>query len=83
MKVMNYAPSKNTFSNTGWFGSLSRIASWAVSGALVRVLDDAASLVFDSHAVWPQIPHLPLSVCLAIDALTATLPEATSYEQSL
>jgi DNA-binding transcriptional LysR family regulator len=48
-----------------------------LAGELVRVLDDNPGLVFDIHAVWPQTPHLPLRVRLAIDALAAELPGAT------
>lgn len=44
------------------------------SGRLVPVLGDLAAHVFDSHALWPQTPHLPLRVRLAIDALAAALP---------
>ncbi len=47
------------------------------SGALVPLLQDNPSLAFDVHAVWPQTPHLPLRVRLAIDALAAQLPNAT------
>jgi DNA-binding transcriptional LysR family regulator len=47
------------------------------AGELVRVLDDIPGLVFDIHAIWPQTPHLPLRVRLAIDALAAELPGAT------
>jgi DNA-binding transcriptional LysR family regulator len=39
------------------------------SGDLVRVLGDNPGLVFDCHALWPQTPHLPMRVRLAIDAL--------------
>jgi hypothetical protein len=31
-------------------------------------------LVFRTHALWPETPHLPLRVRLAIDALAAALP---------
>lgn len=44
------------------------------AGELIRVLDDNAGLVIESHAVWPQTPHLPLRVRLAINALAAELP---------
>ncbi len=44
------------------------------SGALVCVLPEAFALVSDSHAVWPETPHLPLRVRVAIDALAAELP---------
>ena len=47
------------------------------SGELVRVLDDRPGLIFECHAVWPQAPHLPLRVRLAIDALAAELPGAS------
>lgn len=39
------------------------------SGDLVRVLPDAPSLVSDVHAIWPEAPHLPVRVRVAIDAL--------------
>ena len=42
--------------------------------ALVPLLADLPRLVFDSHALWPQSPHLPLRVRLGIDALAAALP---------
>ena len=47
-------------------------------GRLVTVLDDVPAHVFETHALWPQTPHLPLRVRLAIDALAAALPVATS-----
>jgi DNA-binding transcriptional LysR family regulator len=47
------------------------------SGALVPLLKDFPSVAFDAHAVWPQTPHLPLRVRIAIDALAAQLPKAT------
>jgi DNA-binding transcriptional LysR family regulator len=46
------------------------------SGALVQVLPEQPGLVIESHALWPQTPHLPLRVRLAIDALAAELPGA-------
>jgi DNA-binding transcriptional LysR family regulator len=49
-----------------------------VSGALVRVLDDRPGLVFDTHALWPQTPHLPLRVRLAVDTLAKALPNIMS-----
>jgi DNA-binding transcriptional LysR family regulator len=49
-----------------------------LSGALVRVLDDRPGLVFDIHAVWPQTPHLPLRVRLAVDTLAQALPKLMS-----
>lgn len=47
------------------------------SGEVVRVLEGNPGLAIDSHVVWPQTPHLPLRVRLAIDALAAELPGAT------
>ncbi len=47
------------------------------AGSLVRLFDNERRLSFDCHAVWPQTPHLPLRVRLAIDALAAGLPAAT------
>jgi len=46
-------------------------------GSLVRLFENERRLSFDCHAVWPQTPHLPLRVRLAIDALAAGLPAAT------
>jgi DNA-binding transcriptional LysR family regulator len=43
-------------------------------GELVLVLPDLPRLAFESHAIWPQSPHLPLRVRLAVDALAAELP---------
>jgi hypothetical protein len=31
-------------------------------------------LVLETHALWPQTPHLPMRVRLAIDALADALP---------
>jgi DNA-binding transcriptional LysR family regulator len=45
-----------------------------LSGELVRVLDDWPGALFDIYAVWPQTPHLPLRVRLAVDTLAQTLP---------
>jgi DNA-binding transcriptional LysR family regulator len=44
------------------------------SGELVRVLDDRPGLVFDVYALWPQTPHLPLRVRIAINTLAEALP---------
>nr|WP_157091480.1 LysR family transcriptional regulator [Methylobacterium nodulans] len=48
------------------------------AGRLATVLDHLPSHVFDSHALWPQTSHLPVRVRLAIDALAASLPQATT-----
>ena len=47
------------------------------SGRLATVLDTLPAHVFDSHALWPQTPHLPLRVRRAIDALAAELQAST------
>lgn len=44
------------------------------SGRLLPLLQDVPRLVFRTHALWPETPHLPLRVRLAIDALAAALP---------
>jgi DNA-binding transcriptional LysR family regulator len=44
------------------------------TGELVPVLPDLPRLAFESHALWPRSPHLPLRVRLAVDALAAELP---------
>jgi DNA-binding transcriptional LysR family regulator len=43
------------------------------AGALVPVLADQPRLLIETHALWPQSPHLPLRVRLAIDALADKL----------
>ncbi|MCJ2139844.1 LysR family transcriptional regulator [Methylobacterium sp. E-066] len=48
------------------------------AGRLATVLDHLPAHVFESHALWPQTPHLPLRVRLAIDALAAALPEESA-----
>lgn len=45
------------------------------SGDLVLVLDRQPGIAFDTFAVWPQTPHLPMRVRLAIDALAAGVPK--------
>jgi DNA-binding transcriptional LysR family regulator len=59
---------------------LSWLPCWLIrdrihSGELVRVLDDRPGLLFDTHALWLQTPHLPLRVRLAVDALAEALPK--------
>jgi DNA-binding transcriptional LysR family regulator len=44
------------------------------AGKLVPVLTDQPRLVIETHALWPETPHLPVRVRLAIDALAADLP---------
>jgi DNA-binding transcriptional LysR family regulator len=44
-------------------------------GALVPVLQDQSAYLYDCHAVWLQIPRLPMKVRLAVDALASGLPK--------
>jgi len=44
------------------------------TGRLVSLLENTPRLVFRTHALWPETPHLPLRVRFAIDALAAALP---------
>jgi DNA-binding transcriptional LysR family regulator len=44
------------------------------AGKLVPLLLDAPRLIIETHALWPETPHLPMRVRLAIDALAAELP---------
>jgi DNA-binding transcriptional LysR family regulator len=43
-------------------------------GKLVPLLLDGPRLLIETHALWPETPHLPTRVRLAIDALVAELP---------
>jgi DNA-binding transcriptional LysR family regulator len=43
-------------------------------GKLVPLLLDGPRLMIETHALWPETPHLPMRVRLAIDALVAELP---------
>lgn len=54
------------------------VAPCLARGELVRVLADEPGLVFDSYALWPQGPHLPSRVRVAIDALAARMPALMS-----
>jgi DNA-binding transcriptional LysR family regulator len=44
------------------------------SGRLVPLLENVPRLVFRTHALWPETPHLPLLVRFAINALASALP---------
>ncbi len=44
------------------------------SARLVPLLENIPRLVFRTHALWPETPHLTVRVRLAIDALAAALP---------
>jgi len=50
------------------------VADRVAQGGLVPVLADVVPMTFETHALWPAGPHLPLRVRLAIDALAAGLP---------
>jgi len=43
-------------------------------GKLVPLLLKGPRLIIETHALWPETPHLPMRVRLAIDALAAELP---------
>jgi len=47
-------------------------------GALVPVLEDQPRYLYDCHAVWLQIPRLPIKVRLIVDALASGLPKLMS-----
>lgn len=88
-------PSRLTFDDLGTIRDaavgghgLAWLPCWLVrddlaAGRLVTVLGHLPSHAFDSHLLWPQTPHLPMRVRLAIDALAAALPEATSLPPPL
>lgn len=40
------------------------------------MLTDSPGLRFDVFALWPNTPHLPMRVRVAIDALAKGLPDA-------
>lgn len=47
-------------------------------GELVCVLTEEPGMIFETHALWPRTPRLPLRTRLAIDALAAELPRLVS-----
>jgi len=49
------------------------------SGTLVQVLREVPSLGFVTRMLWPETPHLPLRVRLAINALAAALPSTLEH----
>lgn len=44
------------------------------SGALVPLFRDWPSVRYETHALWPETPYLPMRVRVVIDALAAALP---------
>ncbi|WP_370153805.1 LysR substrate-binding domain-containing protein [Ferrovibrio sp.] len=61
---------------------LAWLPSWLVrdriqAGALVPLLPQGRRYPYECYALWPQTPHMPLRVRLAIDALAAALPRMT------
>jgi DNA-binding transcriptional LysR family regulator len=65
---------------------LAWVPSWLIrdqvrSGTLIPLLSDVPSIVFVTHAIWPETPHLPLRVRFAIDALAAELPGTTGLPE--
>jgi DNA-binding transcriptional LysR family regulator len=47
-------------------------------GALVPVLEHQSGYLYDCHAVWLQIPRLPMKVRLPVEALASDLPKLMS-----
>jgi len=45
------------------------------TGALAAVLEDQPGATMDIHALWPSVPHVPLRVRRAVDALMEELPK--------
>ncbi len=45
------------------------------TGRLVSVLDNQPGATMQCHAVWPNAPHMPLRLRLAVDALVEQLPK--------
>ncbi len=67
---------------------LAWVPSWLIrdqvrSGTLIPLLRDVPSIVFVTHAIWPETPNLPLRVRFAIDALAAALPGTTDLPEYL
>jgi hypothetical protein len=50
------------------------------SGRPVTVLGAVPAHAFDSHALRPRTPHLPLRVRLAVDAPASALPPKVAFE---
>jgi DNA-binding transcriptional LysR family regulator len=49
-------------------------------GKLIPLLKQAPGVQFDVQAVWPQTPHLPLKVRIAVDMLVSKLPSVMSVD---
>lgn len=47
------------------------------AGTLTPLFQDLPSIKYETHALWPETPHLPYRVRLVIDALAAALPGST------
>ncbi|NBJ11186.1 LysR family transcriptional regulator [Microvirga arsenatis] len=45
------------------------------AGALVPLLPEQPSFLYDCYALWLQTPHMPRKIRLAVDALAAALPQ--------
>lgn len=50
------------------------VAERVKRGELERVLPGAPAMAFDTHALWPKAPQLPLRLRVVIDTLAARLP---------
>jgi DNA-binding transcriptional LysR family regulator len=44
------------------------------AGTLMPLFEDMPSVKYETHALWPEAPHLPFRVRLIIDALASALP---------
>lgn len=58
---------------------LAWLPSWLIrdriaAGTLVQLLPDQPDYLYDAYALWLPVPHLPLRVRLAVNALAAALP---------
>lgn len=62
---------------------LAWLPSWLVrdrlqSGELVELLSEEPGYAYEVYALWPQTPHMPMKLRLAIDELVAALPKLTT-----
>lgn len=59
---------------------LAWLPSWLIrerveAGSLIPLLSDQPDYIFNNYAMWLHMPHLPLKVRLAVDALALELPK--------
>jgi DNA-binding transcriptional LysR family regulator len=58
------------------------VAASLERGTLIELLPDEPGRLEDSHLIWPQAPHLPIRVRVAIDALAEGLANAETCNRS-